>query len=484
MAAPTEAETILPPAGEVLNYHLSDEGQTVAEFFVRDGERLTGTKNGKPYVTWFITDQGVFRQDAHGTVLLRYLPAKLAAGSAWRQRGSSGADVWFRLEQGPCVQVIRTAASCWELTVLNGSVRSRFQFAKGLGIVWAAGEDLTNPAAGFEKGLVNGDKSPPPDPQAIVKQMPARPNGPLPQVTAVDVAAFNAVERSLLAKAGWLLEADLDNDGQLERVEGKLDVWTPGPLGVYDHDGSRLPDASLDPGRMQKLSVAAVTGMDRPALILQTGRPDNWHQVIPRWLDPPRYRTVSGWQPRIDAMWAGDARVEPDGTLVFTGLPQRMGGYQWSKSFRVQRVGDQYRPEPVDERMTAGAYPITPDDLLTAAFIARWWDLKEDLARYLPDVAVRDAFWAAKLSRPAYSPEEAQTGQISYRESNGYPTIKAAAPVPEGASTEFLVWVSGYEGGTYYAGTVRFGRAADGRLIITALAIAKSAFCYETCEPR
>lgn len=89
---------------------------------------------------------------------------------------------------------------------------------------------------------------------------------------------------------------------------------------------------------------------------------------------------------------------------------------------------------------------------------------------------VREAFLATAVAKPQYVPQAAQTGKLGVQ-AQSYPEI---SPVPLGAdqSTAFLIWVGHYEGGTYYAGRVTFGHAADGQWVITQLTITKSEFIY------
>lgn len=470
-------ETVLPAEGRVYLYYLTDAADTVAESFVRDGERLTGSIGGKPYVTWFITEQGIYRQDPHGPALLRYLPPALADGLTWKQV-SGTAEVWFRLARNSCPSNPRE--TCWDLTTLNRATRSTFRFQEGKGIVYATVENLATPSASFRKTQAGGTPPEPPSRAAILSQMPAQPARPLPTTTPVSINDFVRAEEALLRQYDAILQVDLDRDGKLERIEGKRGVWHSGPLAFFGEDGKRwTSDEAYDVNSQLKLEVGTIAGNDYPALLLHRRRPSGWIEFTPQWLGPKGLYSAWGWHPKITSLYGGEAKLEPDGTLLVSGMPRFMAGYDWVRRFRV-KPGDknpaEYTAELIEEKVTAGPYPTTPDDLITAAFIAHWWDLGADLARYIPNEQIRQSFLATKIAAPTYIPSQVVTGKLK-RPLQEVPSITPAPPAV-GETAEFLVWVNHYEGGSYYAGRVRFEQAPDGRLVIADMEVTDSKFVY------
>lgn len=487
-AADPPAAVLLPTDGTHHSYFLAPD-QFAEEHYVRDGERLIGSYNGKTYVTWFITEQGIWRADPKGPALLRYLPPVLKDGTAWKQ-ASGSEDVLFLLrERAKCDHPVGNAVEgCWELTVLNRLERTLFRFASGDGILYVWSENLQDPADAYTKVR----RVPPPvaDPprDRLVQEGARRPAGPLPAVTEISAAEFHEALRAELKRAGRpFLEIDLNGDGAQERIEGKLGEWHSAPLHLFAADGRRLEHAfhnRFDQNAPQhRLDVVTIPGIDRPTLLYQHGRPGTWHAISTRWLHEDLVGAF-GWHPRIFEAFGADVRIDGDGAIVVTNNPADLAGYTWTRRYRVEKQnGSQvrYGAKLLEERVSAGPYPSGHADLVTAAFVAHWFGLDGDLERYVPDPAARAALQAAKVTRPPYVPARAEVGKIVERPGRDpqvtYPEVEPAPVAPDG-NAQFLLRVTQYEGAFYHSGRVTFGREADGRLVIRRLEVDKSRFVY------
>ncbi len=427
---------LLPKPETPYAYHLSD-GTAAEEYYVRDGGRLIGAYNGKTYVTWFITDQGVWRRDPKGPGLLRYLPPEPKDQLAWKQR-SGDADVWFLLReklacqhgQGPDLE------RCWELTVLNRLERTTYELAPGnalppnfivetQGINRVRSDNLLKPAESYTKERNQAQPMEVPPREQLLQEGATWPEGPAPAVMAVTPAEFAAADAAMLTGAGIAsLEIDLNNDGRKERIEGKLGEWHTGPLQLMGADGRPLWvfHRWLEKGMSHRLDVVSLPGIDRPTLIYQIGRPDSWHSIMFRWLHEGLVGP-QGIAPKTDIVSGAGVAVEPDGTVAITNNPAELAGYTLTRRFRLEPTSDSwhYRATLREERAVAGAYPGNHADLLTAAFVADWFGRADDLARYIPDPATRAAF-QGQVPRAPYSPARAQVGKLEFK--------KGPAPIP------------------------------------------------------
>jgi hypothetical protein len=155
------AADLFPDKDLITIFAVQDHGAPnpiiVQEQLLREGDRLVGAQNGKPYVTWYIQPDGVWRLDPKdGSNLLQYLPAVLTDDLAWKQVSGNGV-VWFHLErQEPltCANITKVPTpQCWKVTVLNQGESIAFTFATGVGPVLAVAETFAHPAASFVKTL-------------------------------------------------------------------------------------------------------------------------------------------------------------------------------------------------------------------------------------------------------------------------------------------------------------------------------------------
>jgi hypothetical protein len=486
------ADMVLPRDNASYIYNLSGDS-LVEEAYVRDGDRLIGSYNGKVYVTWFITPEGVYRLDPKGKVLLRYLPPVLPDDEvAWKQT-SGGEAVWFDLRRvGDCHgydALVKSA--CWSLTVLNRGERVSYLLGLGQGIIKAESANLVKPAESYTKDLAGAGQTPPPAREVFLRDGARRPDGALPTVTAVEPAAFEAEAKALPIKYGANVTAvDLDGDGKPEYLQGALGKWHREPLQLYRNDSSLVEHAFYSlpesPTVQHMAEVVTVPGLPQPALVYHAGQPDQAHQATVRFLRDGKLVGVWGWAPKTDLIWGTYVSIEQDGTVVVTNAPAEMAGYTWVRRYRiVEEKTENWAPlraNLVGETVTVGAYPTEPDELLTAAFVAHWYKAPADLARYAPNEAVQQAMAAQQgFTRPNYVPDRAETGKLTWRTvgtpGTNVPEIAPAPPSADG-STEFLVTVGLYEGYNYWTGHVTFGKADDGRLIITAITFEKTGFIY------
>ena len=492
-ASGVSAELVLPRDNDAYIYNLSGNS-LVDEAYVRDGERLIGSYEGKVYVTWFITPEGVYRQDPKGKVLLRYLPPILPEDEvAWKQ-SSGGEEVWFSLRPvGECAGHDQTRKSaCWSLIMLNRGERVSYLLGQGQGIVQAESANFVKPADSYTKSVASAGQTPPPAREVFLRDGARRPEGALPPVTAVEPAAFDAEAKALPVKFGAnVTKVDLDGDGKPEYLQGKLGAWHREPLQLYRNDGSLVDHAFYNdsiersPDFQHMAQVITVPGLAQPALVYHAAvNPDRAHQASVRFLRDGKLVFVWGFEPKTELIWGTYVKIEQDGTVVVTNNPAEMAGYTWVRRYRMaeDKTSD-WAPLKADlagETITPGAYPTEPQELLYAAFIAHWYNLPADLARYAPAEAVRQAMAAQKekgFTRPNYLPYGPRLGKVTWPE-QGIPTAEPE-PLAADGSTEFVVEIGQYEGGINWSGRVTFGKAPDdGRLIITAITFEKSKFIY------
>lgn len=135
----------------------------------------------------------------------------------------------------------------------------------------------------------------------------------------------------------------------------------------------------------------------------------------------------------------------------------------------------------VEEKMTLKTRPTEPWAVLTGAFIAKWFGLDEDMARYVPDERVRQS-WPMASHRPQYVLPPAQLGKVVFDspQSPGQPAHPRVEPAELGAdgSTEFLLLIQEYEGRTYLTGKVAFSKDAVGRWVVLRIDVTKEGGLY------
>lgn len=480
------AVRLLPQSGARLVFHSGDG--SVHESYLRDGDRLVAAVDGEVRATWFITPDGIWRRDPLGTELLRYLPPEPRDGMAWVQ-GDSDDPVWFLLQKRSECGVLHNShiPTCWDLTVLNRLTRTVYRFAEHAGILLLETEDLRDTELHQEE--LRQVQSSTEDWETLLPQADQLPAGPLPEVKKVSAVAFREAMAAAMTEAVRqsgrpYLEIDLDGDGQLERIEGIIGEWNSEPLYLFRSDGRRLPYGFhnfFERGWQHRLRIVNLPDLDRPTLIYEYGIPDEWHRIAPKWFHGHLVPAL-GWHPKIEEAYGATVHVTPEGALTITNNPTEMGGFTWTRRFRIEPPPESafmYLARLEEESLEAGPHPEDHRTLLTAAFVSHWFSLPDEMARFIPDPSVRTAFAQEPIRKPLYLPPQPELGQVTFQAYQGieWPEVEPA-PLSADGTTPFLIRIGEYEGFTYYAGTVRFGTAADGRPIILDLAVTKTDFVY------
>jgi hypothetical protein len=195
-----QAADLFPAADAHVVYSLTDQGKapvTVEEDWVRDGDRLLMAAGGVTYAVWYIRSDGVWRADPKGSGrLLRYLPATLKAGLAWRHQ-VAGREVFFRLSEaaGSCQE----AGPCWKLEVANAGEATTFIFAGNRGPVRAEAINQTRPADSFVKSVTRTGPA-----QLLAEHRKALLDkaGAAPEAAPLVDATWDAVQKALAGTGG------------------------------------------------------------------------------------------------------------------------------------------------------------------------------------------------------------------------------------------------------------------------------------------
>ncbi|MEW8979475.1 MAG: hypothetical protein AB2385_13840 [Symbiobacterium sp.] len=479
---------LLPGDGAQHRFSLSD-GSVALEGYVRDGARLIAAYNGEPWVTWFITDQGIFRRDPKGPGLLLYLPAEPEDGLAWKQR-SGDADVWFNLQAVPdCLSPLGpTYEICWQLTVLNRQEQTVYLFAPGpatedwlgdtTGVQEARADNFASPADSFVKRRQPQQPLEPPSREAMLAGAEPWPTDEAAPVERVTLADFRSEQLRQAAEAGFpVKEVDLNGDGETEAIIGQLGAWHNSWVLILDARGNRLQvQQDWMPDDVQRrVDLVTIPGLANPVVVTHTGSPDGWHSMRFEWMEGDRFVSPWGWHPKTDLAFGMDYAILPDGTVEISGS---LSGYTFVSRYVVERVEEgvfPYEATKVEERVTPGPYPTTAADLMTDLFLARWYGLTDMVEQYVPDPAVRDAFMAVDVGKVRYAPSPVRVGKRVETEYG--PTVEPGPPNPDG-SFEFLASVQEYEGGFYWIGRAVVGAAEDGRLVVKSLEFLEQGWAY------
>jgi hypothetical protein len=487
--AVTEAGALLPKADIPVTYLVQDHGAEAApvqEHLLREGDRAIAVANGRAYAVWEIRPDGVWRADPRNPgILLRYLPAQLSNGQYWRQR-SGDADVWFRLSiAGPCDQ---TTASCWELVVLNRGERTVFRFGESAGPISAQADNWAEPARSFHKyidpGAAPGTMTA--SQRTLLLQGLAAPATPAP-VTEATADQFEEAVFHMLTTARPALQTlrlDLNGDERLDLVQGRLDEWTTAPLRFYHGDG-RSAGYPWTPGKgRMRVTRLPFPNMRVPAFLVE--RPDDGDFravsiVTARenpYMNTWEMESVYGWAPKASGdiadrvSWTADGTITVEWDMQDPARHTRVSTYTWTEDHQakwslVMPQSVAYRPEEEALR-----YPATPNEVLQAAFVARWLGLTDELPRYFATPEAAAAFAAdERIGRPDYRPGGVQIGTLTLPEDptrNCGPKVAAVEPQGPGPHTFAAFW-GGYEWCASTWGRVTFGVDADRRPVITEL---------------
>ncbi|HYF75632.1 MAG TPA: hypothetical protein VD973_00715 [Symbiobacteriaceae bacterium] len=441
---------------------------------------MTALADSRPYATWLIAEDGVWRADPKGEdVLLRYLPATLSTAS-WKQR-SGDADVWFLLQDSTqtCQAfswVDISPSGCWNLTVLNRGEKLTYTFAEGVGPILVKAENWADPASSFTKRLWK--PSPEPVGQARPQALPPTNRAPVTPATA---EAFREAELAMLLdemKDG-VIRSDLDGDGERDYIAAPSDTWTTAPLIIYRADGSPLAEFLPYPnGSRHRTRAVQFSGLPQ-ALLLHEHQPDDQgpHQFgLYAYLNGTM-QWLYGWESKSQR--APGHRVSIDGAGIITvewdmGDPARhtrIRQYALEKDgshLSVKAMSTRYVPQGEDL-----IYPGTPQEVLQAAFFARWFGLRDELSRYFSspeETAVLADH--PEIQEPSYQPGQVWLGSVTLPAPPGskWPPVSPEPIGPDGTTGFFAHW-GFYESGTEMWGKVTFGTNKHGQPVIIKLII-------------
>ena len=226
-----------------------------------------------------------------------------------------------------------------------------------------------------------------------------------------------------------------------------------------------------------RLRLVTLPSIDRKALIYEQGNPDEAHRIVVYLLDGI-LQAVYGFRPRSDIVRGTDLRVNEDGTLVVVNDSANLAGYVLTQKYKVESAlnpGGRYVAALLDEQMRLETPPTEPWAVLTAAFIAKWYGLGEDLGRFVPSAQVRQAIPVSPETKPRYIIPRAQLGKVTLVPSHGQseaPKVTSEALQADG-QTEFLLGIPQYESIDYFMGSVAFTRDAGGRWTVRSLVVTK-----------
>lgn len=474
------ARSLFPTADIQLQYYVEDgdDGpqRPVTEELLIEPGRAVAVANSLPYAEWRFQPDGIWREDPATGVLLRYLPAELTAPMVWKQPNGEQA-AWFLLERGTLVPHGFTEPP-WVLTKLEGASRIAFHFMPGYGVISARALSWREPADGFAKYL-RDDKPEPltqyPDRSRVLALRPAAAPRPAPVQTAT-VAEFEEASRAaFVAVMGDAAALDLDGDGKPEFLGAPPGQWVQGPIKLYRTDGTLLyrlqPMFDRQAVRLQPLRLPGI-----PLQLLlweMQDREDGAFTYTLLYLRNGQVEMACGWMRKAQFGVHHRLEIAPDGgitaywhmgdparhTRVTRYKPQYRDGGVW-----VEPVSVTYPPEGA-----ALTSPSEPRDLLQAAFIARWFGLKDELPRYFatPEAAAPLAEHK-ELHEPWYGPGEVRLGMVKQplpTDPTRYAEVVPGEMGPDGWAP-FVAFAGFYESGTHIWGRVRFSRNPDGQWVI------------------
>jgi hypothetical protein len=502
-AAPLRGVDLFPARDLVIPFILYEAGPEnnpirLDEALVRDGDRVVSGYADAPYATWLLTDDGVWRADpGGGGALLRFLPAVLADGMAWKQR-SGDAEVWFDLDSNRdnCDRMGTDrpfyGEPCWTLTVLNRGVRTVFTFARGYGPVWVEAVNWARPQDSFRKeaGPKVSDFMVPDRRSAYLTQSV---QGPPPKEPVVEVpaGAFEAAAATgLLRSRPGATAADFDGDGQDDYVAGPLGAWIEEPVQFYRGDGALLNTVERwAEGGRHRVTLVRLDGDKRAWFLTEQEMGPDRHLWVR--LMQANGAEVWGWAPKASRTEATAVSVEPDGRFTLTWQLDDPARHTWIRSYQIDLAQQDwpYLSMTSSEFVASEQelrYPSDPAGVLQAAFLAFWYDLGAELPRYFASPSVLEALTGDPALRKAmYGPGTVEIGTVTLKEDKGFgdrsiliPEVRPGPVGPDG-SIGFVARLSLYENTHYVWGKVTFGTDPAGRPVIVGLVIegAQDVFC-------
>lgn len=463
VAAPASSSKLLPQEG-VHTFYLTEgfggPSRPVEEEWVREGNRLLATQGGgRPYVTWLLEPDGVWRPDPQNPqVLLRYLPPELKDGLIWRQQ--SGSDwVWFRL------RYVSEPYQEWVLTVLNRGERSDWRFDRYTHQVAA-----DSPKDPFAKMGVQ-DLAPiavPAERKAeILAAAALLPTAKAP-VAEGNAGAFVEAMRA----QGYTTKAiDFTGDSVNEVVMAAFDrpTWfNPELLNsqadvtaeIQFHGTRSLQVVNLG-GRPRLVALNHFLGGSLQIAWFEVGN-EAWHVKWAQDIGPK----LIGWTPatRAEALSDGRLRIEWEPLRDPAGH-RRVRHLRLTEDGHVEWLDESWGPRGESLRDPQG-----PQELLQALFFTEWFGLYEEAARYFAGPAVAASF--PSQGRPyAFAIEgEVGIGRVEANCQTVKEELPASGPIP------FWALIGGYEGALVTRGTAQVGKAPDGRWVIESIELG------ETCD--
>lgn len=441
---PPAVRRLFPLTPSRLRY-LRNEQTPVTHEWLAEAERIAVVRPGAPPLEWRFDKMGAWLADPAAGTLLRYLPPVLEAGAVWRQ-----GDTWFRLEDGAetCRGLswpVGGPPACWDLAVLEEARRTRWTFAEGYGPVRIQADAWADPGASHILRWAGTE------PLAGSVAYPTVEATSLPLAQG-DVAGFAAALAERLGRIEGT-SLDFDGDGHPERVSAGPERWVNAPLAVWRPDGALL---YLSPERHGRLRATAAGDL----LIVEyrpvEDRLYNTYTVL--YMREGRLEPVFGWGTKSQWAMAHRFRAAEAGGLVAEFDLGDPAGHTRFTRYRLE-VQDGYR-RAVAQSVTymdsgpALVYPTTPEGVLHAAFVARWFGLSEELPRYFASAEVSRSFAEhPEVTEPLFFPG---TVELS------------AAPGSDGWATFTATW-GFYEASTKAHGRVRFSTDATGRPVILEL---------------
>lgn len=440
---PPAVRRLFPLTGSRLQYLRDEQSPTVHELLTEQ-ERIVVVRPGAPALEWRFDKMGAWLADPDAGTLLRYLPVRLEAGTVWRQ-----GDTWFRLDDGAatCRGLSWPASgrpACWDLVVLEQTRRTLWTFGEGYGPVRIQVDDWADPGASHVLRFTDRQE------MAASVSYPAPAVEPLP-LSQGDAAGFSAALAERLRHAARLAH-DMNADGIPELATAESENWVSAPLTIFRPDGSLL---YRSPERHGLLRASAAGDM----LVVEYRPMDdvlyNYYTVL--YMRDGQVEPVWGWGTKGSWAFAHRFRLEAGEFVAEFDLGDPAG------HTRVTR----YRLEPDNGyRRAAGVsvayvpsgselvYPATPEGVLTAALVARWFGLGEELPRYFasPDGA-RVLAEHPEIKEPMFLPG----------------TVELTAPPSAGGWADFTAVWNFYESSTRVLGRVRFGSDPGGRPVILEL---------------
>lgn len=469
------SEALFPQADFGLDYTIEENGkqQHVNEALLRDGNRAVAVQEGRTYATWHVRPDGVWRLDPKGGgAYLRYLPPELQDGLIWHQPSGKG-EVWFRLAK--CAD-----GRCWEVTVLNGAERTRLQFQSGLGIVYAAAENLADPKANYIKRSGGKPDISSLDRAALLKAATPGPGEKPPAVSSGTADEFTKAFFAMLNGAGRpVTQADLDGNGKLYSIQGALGTWNKEDMPIYTGEGALVGTLKAWVDGEHKIEVLPIPGIPRP-VVLEWHRAQGSPNRLSVWLPMTgglglHLQPVRGLAPHSDSTQATRVNVGDDGVITVEWDLGDPAGHT-----RVTRYRLQYNPPQLNQlsqtyRSTGAslARPQSAKEVLQAAFVAKWIGLDDETLRYFsgPDAA-RPLQEDKRISQLPYQPGQVDLGTVSPTVKSGscFPDVTPEEPKVPG-SVGFLARWTIYEGAAAVRGTVDFTLGPDGLPLIDKLEI-------------